>query len=350
MITYKSSGVDSAAGDNLINKIKNFSISKTNVLSDIGGFAGLFKLPKINNPVLVSGTDGVGTKLKLAFKTNIHNTVGIDLVAMCINDIITNGATPLFFLDYFACSKLNVDVTESVISGIVEGCRQASCALLGGETAELPGMYHESEYDLAGFAVGIVDQSKIIDGSKVQEGDSIIGLPSTGLHSNGFSLARKVLFEYCHFDLDEALELLQGKTIADALLCPTKIYNDCVQKVIKEINIKAMCHVTGGGIPGNLPRIFPDNFVAFLNDNWLKSDIQKLIERTKLVDISEIRNVFNDGIGFIFICSKESEESVLSLLRESGEKPIVIGEMKRNNYALDFENRVIYNVSNDSKG
>ncbi|HQP39541.1 MAG TPA: phosphoribosylformylglycinamidine cyclo-ligase, partial [Polyangiaceae bacterium] len=262
-ITYKDAGVDIDAGDELVERIKPLArrVRIPEVLDDIGGFAGMCAVPAgLDQPVLVSGTDGVGTKLEVAFATGVHDTVGIDLVAMCVNDVVTTGARPLFFLDYFATSKLDVDVAEAVIRGITEGCRQAGCALMGGETAELPGMYRPGTYDLAGFAVGVAERSLILDGKEARPGDVVIGVASSGLHSNGYSLARRVVREVAQDDYSREIETL-GCTIGKALLTPTRIYAAAVRAVLDSVPhgaVRAFSHITGGGLPGNLPRVLPN--------------------------------------------------------------------------------------------
>jgi formyltetrahydrofolate-dependent phosphoribosylglycinamide formyltransferase len=262
-ISYREAGVDMVAGDELVDRIKPFAKMTRipEVLSDVGGFAGLCAVPEgIEKPVLVSGTDGVGTKLKVAFLTGVHDTIGQDLVAMCVNDIITTGARPLFFLDYFGTGKLDVGVAENVVKGIANACRESGCALLGGETAELPGMYAEGEYDLAGFTVGVVARAKIVDGKRVVEGDRVIGLASSGLHSNGYSLARRVLFDALKLEVADRPAQLGGKSVGEALLAPTRLYPRHVQAVLAAgIDVHAMSHITGGGLPGNLPRVLPDH-------------------------------------------------------------------------------------------
>jgi phosphoribosylformylglycinamidine cyclo-ligase len=258
-LTYREAGVDIDAGDELVRRIKPLA-ERTRIaeqLGGIGGFAGLCGLPSgMREPILVSGTDGVGTKLKIAFMANVHDTVGIDLVAMCVNDVATTGARPLFFLDYFATGKLDVDTAEQVVKGIAEGCKQAGCALLGGETAELPGFYAAGEYDLAGFSVGVVEKSAIIDGSKVRPGDVVLGVSSSGLHSNGYSLARKALLERAGLGLDQVVPEL-GEPLAAALLRPTRIYVKAIQAALAAGEVRSLCHITGGGLPENLPRVLP---------------------------------------------------------------------------------------------
>src|SRR4051794_15344516 len=271
-ISYREAGVDIDAGDELVERIKPFAKMTRipEVLSDVGGFAGLCAVPQgIEDPILVSGTDGVGTKLKVAFLTGVHDTIGQDLVGMCVNDVITTGARPLFFLDYFGTGKLDVAVAEQVVKGIANACREAGCALLGGETAELPGMYAEGEYDLAGFTVGVVARAKIVDGKRVSAGDVAIGLPSSGLHSNGYSLARKVLLEGMALKMGDRPPALGGKSVGEALLTPTRLYARHVQALLGAgIDVRAMSHITGGGIPGNVPRVLPDALGLRIDATW----------------------------------------------------------------------------------
>jgi phosphoribosylformylglycinamidine cyclo-ligase len=281
-ISYREAGVDIDAGDDLVERIKPFAKMTRipEVLGDVGGFAGLCAVPSgIEDPVLVSGTDGVGTKLKVAFLTGVHDTIGFDLVGMCVNDIVTTGARPLFFLDYFATGKLDVGVAERVVKGIAEACRESGCALLGGETAELPGMYADGEYDLAGFAVGVVGRAKIVDGKRVTAGDKVLGVASSGLHSNGYSLARRVLFDAMKLGLADRPAQLEGKTVAEALLAPTRLYARHVQAVLGAgVDVRAISHITGGGLPGNLPRVLPDGLGVKLAAPWKRPGIVVLIE------------------------------------------------------------------------
>jgi phosphoribosylformylglycinamidine cyclo-ligase len=340
-VTYRQAGVDIDAGDELVERIKPLS-KKTRiaeVLSDVGGFAGMCRVPGgIEDPVLVSGTDGVGTKLKVAFATGVHDTIGIDLVAMSVNDVITTGARPLFFLDYFATGKLDVAVAEKVVTGIARGCELSGCALLGGETAELPGMYAAGEYDLAGFCVGVVARSRIIDGTRVVEGDGIIGLPSSGLHSNGYSLARKVLT-----DLDERPPELEGKSVAQALLEPTRLYAKLVQSLLAEGHeLRAMCHVTGGGLPGNLPRVLPEGLGASVRSNLPRAPIFDLVAARGPVDVAEMRRAFNLGVGLVLVVPKGAVRAVSESLRALGEAPLEMGEVVTVPQGTPFEERVRY--------
>jgi phosphoribosylformylglycinamidine cyclo-ligase len=295
----------------------------------------------IDEPVLVSGTDGVGTKLKVAFLTGVHDTIGQDLVGMCVNDIITCGARPLFFLDYYGTGKLDVAVAESVVKGIALACKEAGCALLGGETAELPGMYAGGEYDLAGFIVGVVARSKIVDGKKVAEGDKILGLASSGLHSNGYSLARRVLFDAMKLAPGDTPEILGGATVGEALLAPTRLYPRHVQAVLAAgVEVHAMSHITGGGLPGNLPRVLPDPLGARLTSRWKRPAILELI--ASKVDEHELRRVFNLGIGFVFVVAAADLERTREALRAIGEEAIDLGEVVRMPEGTDFEARVVF--------
>ena len=325
---YKSAGVDIEKANQLISDVKSRikETFRTEVMSDIGGFAGFFDLvkDKFSDPVLVSSVDGVGTKLKLAFLSNNHSTVGIDLVAMCVNDIITTGAEPLFFLDYFATGKIKENIFNQVISGIIEGCKQANCALLGGETAEMPDFYKEGEYDLAGFVVGIVDKETIIDGSTVKIGNKIIGISSSGVHSNGFSLIRKIFAEKDYFKTFEALE----KPLIEILLEPTKIYVSPVIKLIKNFQVNGMAHITGGGLLENIPRILPERAKALINcQNWECPEIFKLIKEYGNVDDMEMFKVFNNGIGYIIIVNENDVQDVLSFLNSLSFNSFEIGEI-----------------------
>ena len=303
MTTYRDAGVDIDAGDEFVDRISPLvrSTFRPEVLTDLGGFGGLFRLQahRYAEPVLVSGTDGVGTKLKIAFLTDRHDTVGIDLVAMCVNDIVVSGAEPLFFLDYFATGKLAVPKAEAVLKGIAEGCRQAGCALIGGETAEMPSFYAEGEYDLAGFAVGVVDRPKIIDGRSIVPGDALIGLASTGLHSNGYSLARRVLLDQTKLSVTSRLPEFD-LPVGDVLLTPTRIYAKQILTLIQECPIKGIAHITGGGITENLPRVFPSGVRAQVRRSaWSVPPIFQAIARLGQVERKEMYRVFNMGIGLI---------------------------------------------------
>jgi len=331
-ITYRQAGVDIDAGDALVERIARLAkpTRTPEVIADIGGFAGLCALPSgLEEPILVSGTDGVGTKLKVAFATGVHDTVGIDLVAMCVNDIITVGARPLFFLDYFAIGKLDVDVGEAVVRGVAEGCKQAGCALLGGETAELPGMYAAGEYDLAGFAVGVVDRKKMLDGTRAAAGDKIIGVASSGLHSNGFSLARRVLEGEMKLSMSARIDAL-GKTVGEALLVPTKIYARAVAKLLAELGdgLHGLAHITGGGLEGNVPRVLPKRLGARLDlGTYTRPAIFDVIAQGGPVDEAEMRRTFNLGVGLCAVVAPEAEARALAALRDAGETAWSFGEV-----------------------
>jgi len=335
-ITYKDAGVDIDAGASLVERIKPLarSVSRPEVLGSIGGFSGLCSIPtRYREPILVSGTDGVGTKLKTAFATGRHDTVGIDLVAMAVNDVAVIGAEPLFFLDYYATGRLEVSVAGKVIEGVVEGCRQAGCALLGGETAELPGLYAGDDYDLAGFCVGVVERGDIRDGSDIEAGDIVIGLPSSGLHSNGHSLARKVLLETLDLALDATPDSLGGASVADELLRPTLIYVDALAALGRAgVRFKAAAHITGGGLLDNCPRMLPearDLATRLDTSTWSVPPIFDLIQSAG-VDTAEMRRTFNLGIGMAIVLSRGDTDSALAAL--SGHTPSalparVIGEV-----------------------
>ncbi|MCB9599467.1 MAG: phosphoribosylformylglycinamidine cyclo-ligase [Sandaracinus sp.] len=344
-LTYKDAGVDMEAGDRLVDRIKPLAArTKTPlVLGGVGGFAGLCALPPdIEEPVLVSGTDGVGTKLKLAFLTGRHDTVGIDLVAMCVNDVITVGARPLFFLDYFATGRLDVAIGEAVVSGIAEGCRQAGCALLGGETAELPGFYADGEYDLAGFSVGVVGKKSVLDGSAVQEGDVLLGLASSGLHSNGYSLARRALLDHAGLSLDSIPDGL-GETLADALLRPTRIYADATRVALSVGGVHALSHITGGGLPGNLPRVLPKHLGAEIDGRWPEPAVFDLVRRAGRVEEAEMRRTFNLGVGLVVVAAADRAAAIQAALEQSGERVFRIGHVVPSNVdPEDYEARVTY--------
>ena len=331
MTTYRDAGVDIDAGDEFVDRITPLvrSTFRPEVLTDLGGFGGLFRLQAhhLTDPVLVSGTDGVGTKLKIAFLMNRHDTVGIDLVAMCVNDIVVSGAEPLFFLDYFATGKLAVSTAESVVGGIAEGCRQAGCALIGGETAEMPSFYADGEYDLAGFAVGIVDRPKIIDGRGIVPGDKVVGLASSGLHSNGYSLARKVLLDQNGWKVDTRISELD-QTLGEVLLTPTRIYAKQILALAKEYPLKGIAHITGGGITENLPRVLPPHCAARIQRAaWPVLPLCRLIQERGSVDTEEMYRVFNMGIGLTLVTSPAYVEPVLKRARELGDESYVIGEI-----------------------
>ncbi|KYG08773.1 phosphoribosylaminoimidazole synthetase [Sorangium cellulosum] len=331
-VTYREAGVDIDAGDALVERIKRLAkpTRTPEVLADVGGFAGLCALPGgLSEPVLVSGTDGVGTKLKVAFATGVHHTVGIDLVAMCVNDVLTVGARPLFFLDYFATGKLDVDVGEAVVRGIADGCKQAGCALIGGETAELPGMYADGEYDLAGFAVGVVERSRILDGKRIAPGDAVLAVASSGLHSNGYSLARRVLEKEMGLRMSDRVDEL-GATVGDALLTPTRIYARAITALLAACGdaVRGLSHITGGGLPGNLPRVLPDGLGAQLDlRSYQRPAIFHLLQRGGPVDEAEMRRTFNLGVGLVAVVDKAAADNAIDALAASGERAWVLGEI-----------------------
>lgn len=331
MTTYRDAGVDIDAGDEFVSRITPLvrSTFRKEVLTDLGGFGGLFKLDsaRYKEPVLVSGTDGVGTKLKVAFMMDRHNTVGIDLVAMCVNDIAVSGAEPLFFLDYFATGKLSISTAESVVSGIVEGCRQAGCALIGGETAEMPSFYAEGEYDLAGFAVGVVEKSTIIDGRRVRPGDALIGVASSGMHSNGFSLVRRILFDQGKLDIHARPPELD-RPLGEALLTPTRIYVNTIRALIDQVTVKGIAHITGGGLTENVPRVLPNGTIARLHRGmWPVPPIFSVIQRCGMVSDEEMYRVFNMGIGLVIVADATEADRMIDLLDTMGEAAWRIGEV-----------------------
>ena len=328
-LSYRDAGVDIDAGDALVDRIKPFAkkTMREGVLGGIGGFGALFEVPKkYREPVLVSGTDGVGTKLKLAFELNRHDTVGIDLVAMSVNDILVQGAEPLFFLDYFACGKLHVDTAASVVQGIAKGCEISGCALIGGETAEMPGMYPDGEYDLAGFAVGVVEKSKIIDGSTILPGDVVIGLASSGAHSNGYSLVRKII-ERSNPDLGAPFD--GDRSLADAIMAPTHIYVKPLLALMNALPVKGMAHITGGGLTENVPRVLPPGAKAVLQKSaWQRPKLFDWLQQEGGVAEAEMHRVFNCGIGMVVIVAQEHRRHALDLLHAAGEKAAEIGTIE----------------------
>jgi phosphoribosylformylglycinamidine cyclo-ligase len=331
-LTYRDAGVDTDEGDRLVEVIKPLArpTLRPEVLAGIGGFGGLFALDvrKYREPVLVSGTDGVGTKLKIAFLADRHDTVGIDLVAMCVNDIAVLGAEPLFFLDYYATGKLSPEQAAQVVKGIAEGCRQAGCALIGGETAELPGFYQAGEYDLAGFAVGCVERSRIVDGRSVSPGDAVVGVASSGLHSNGYSLARRALLE--RHGLSTRLEALGGRTLADVLLEPTRIYAKDVLALLEKVPVKAIAHVTGGGLPGNVPRNLPEGTRAVLDERrWPRPPIFDHIEREGQVTREEMHRTFNMGLGLVLVTAPSEALRAQEILRGRGLDSWLVGSIEK---------------------
>ena len=327
-LSYADAGVDMVAGDALVDAIKPFAkrTMREGVMAGIGGFGAMFEISKkYKEPVLVSGTDGVGTKLKLAFHLNRHDTVGIDLVAMSVNDILVQGAEPLFFLDYFACGKLDVATATDVIKGVAFGCEQAGCALIGGETAEMPSMYPEGEYDLAGFAVGAVEKSKIIDGSKIVPGDVILGMASSGIHSNGFSLVRKII-DVAKPDLNADFH---GRSLADALIAPTRIYVKPLLALMAEMEVKGMAHITGGGLVENVPRVLGDKLTAVLDSAaWDMPPLFKWLQQHGGVADAEMHRVFNCGIGMVVIVAPEIADAAMAQLNAAGETVTRIGTIR----------------------
>jgi phosphoribosylformylglycinamidine cyclo-ligase len=325
-LTYREAGVDIDAGEALVDRIRPMAqrTMRPEVLAGIGGFGALFEISKkYKHPVMVSGTDGVGTKLKLAFRLKKHDTIGIDLVAMSVNDILVSGAEPAFFLDYFACGKLDVDVAAEVMKGIAEGCHQAGCALIGGETAEMPGMYDPQEYDLAGFAVGLVDKGSIIDGSKIAAGDAVIGLASSGCHSNGYTLVRTVVAR-SSTDLYEPFE--GERTLGDALLEPTRIYVKPVLATLAKVEVKGLAHITGGGLTENIPRVLPDNVCARLDSTrWTQPAIFAWLKRMGNIESAEMHRTFNCGIGMAMVVPKAEAKAAIDALALYGVEAFEIG-------------------------
>ncbi|WP_298036967.1 phosphoribosylformylglycinamidine cyclo-ligase [uncultured Desulfuromonas sp.] len=331
--TYKDAGVDIDAGNRFVELIKPLvrATSRPEVLTDIGGFGGLFSLhgDKYEKPTLVAATDGVGTKLKLAFLLDKHDTVGIDLVAMCVNDIVVQGAEPLFFLDYLATGKLAPEKGADIVRGIAEGCKQSGCALIGGETAEMPGFYADGEYDLAGFSVGVVDNSRIVDGSSITVGDRVIGIASSGLHSNGYSLARKVLFERMGLALDATLPEI-GRPLGEELITPTRIYVKAILNLLRDFQIKGIAHITGGGVVENIPRILPKHCQAIIEKNsWDKPPIFEVLRQGGNIDELEMYRTFNYGIGMVLVVPEEEAEDVMLRLSGLKETAFPIGEIAK---------------------
>ncbi|MCI1194245.1 phosphoribosylformylglycinamidine cyclo-ligase [Bifidobacterium pseudolongum subsp. globosum] len=329
---YENAGVSVEAGYEVVKRIKSH-VARTDrlgVVSGIGGFGGLFDLASLNykEPVLISGTDGVGTKLVIAKLMGKHDTIGVDCVAMCVNDVVAQGAQPLFFLDYIACGKNDPAVLEQVVSGVADGCVQAGAALIGGETAEMPGMYDEDEYDLAGFTVGCVERSKIVDGSAIAEGDVLIGLPSTGVHSNGFSLVRKALFEQAGYTVETRLPELGDRTLGDVLLTPTKIYVKALMPLFEADLVHGVAHITGGGFIENVPRMLPEGLAARIElGSWPVPPIFDVIERAGSVDHMEMFNIFNMGIGMVVAVPADREDELMNLLANAGEQGYRIGSV-----------------------
>lgn len=331
-LNYRDAGVDIDAGNDLIDRIKPLAAAtkRPGVMAGLGGFGALFELPldRYKEPVLVSGTDGVGTKLKLAMDLNKHDTIGIDLVAMCVNDLIVQGAEPLFFLDYYATGKLNVDAATDVVAGIAEGCKRSNAALIGGETAEMPGMYQAEDYDLAGFCVGVVEKSKIIDGSKVKTGDVLIGLPSSGPHSNGYSLIRKVI-EVSGADLSESFD---GATLGERLLEPTTIYIKPLLALLEEVDVHAMSHITGGGLLENIPRVMPENCCAVIDKNsWVRPAVFNWLQETGNIEDNEMYRTFNNGVGMVLILDESHADKAMAILKENQIQAMRIGHIEEKN-------------------
>ncbi|MBD5228339.1 MAG: phosphoribosylformylglycinamidine cyclo-ligase [Bacteroidales bacterium] len=329
--SYEASGVNLEAGYEVVSRIKKHvaSTNRPGVMGNIGAFGGMFDLGSLGyrHPILVSGTDGVGTKLKLAFELDRHDTIGIDAVAMCVNDVLAQGARPLVFLDYVAVGKNHPAVVEAIVSGVAEGCRQAECALVGGETAEMPGMYSDGEYDIAGFTVGAVEKDRLIDCSKVAVDDILIALHSSGVHSNGFSLVRKVIAD-AGLDLNKEYEEIPGRTLGEALLEPTRIYVKPVHKLLEEVDVHGIAHITGGGFDENIPRIFPNGQGAVINEGtWEIPGVFRLIEKYGNIPHREMFNIFNMGVGMVIAVDPEDAEKTLEVLRAAGEKPVVIGRV-----------------------
>jgi phosphoribosylformylglycinamidine cyclo-ligase len=326
-LSYKDAGVDIDAGNALVERIKHVAKKTTRpeVMGGLGGFGGLCEIPEgYKQPVLVSGTDGVGTKLRLAMDLNKHDTIGIDLVAMCVNDLIVAGAEPLYFLDYYATGKLNIDTAAAVVTGIGKGCELSGCALVGGETAEMPGMYHGEDYDLAGFCTGVVEKSEIIDGSKVRTGDALIGVASSGPHSNGYSLIRKII-EVSKADLDQDVG---GRPLKDALMEPTRIYVKSVLQLMKDVQVNALSHITGGGLLENIPRVLPDNSKALIDKtSWDLPPVFKWLQDNGNVDPVEMYRTFNCGVGLVICVKAEQKQQALDSLIANGENAWVIGEI-----------------------
>ncbi len=328
-LSYKDAGVDINAGNALVERIKPEvkRTTRAEVIGGLGGFGALCAIPsKYKEPVLVSGTDGVGTKLRLAIDLKNHDTIGIDLVAMCVNDLVVQGAEPLFFLDYYATGKLDVDVAADVVKGIADGCVQSGCALVGGETAEMPGMYHAGDYDLAGFCVGVVEKSEIIDGSRVKNGDALIALGSSGPHSNGYSLVRKVIDVA---GVNPATELLDNKPLSEHVLAPTKIYVKSVLALIKQADVHAIAHLTGGGFWENIPRVLPKNTKAVIDEkSWKWPSVFNWLQEKGNIDTYEMYRTFNCGVGMVIALPQEQVETALAILKQAGENAWLIGHIE----------------------
>ncbi len=339
-LTYKKAGVDIDEGERFVDMITPL-VRKTfrpGVMTDIGSFGALFRLDtkRYRHPVLVSGTDGVGTKLKIAFLADRHDTVGIDLVAMCVNDILTSGADPLFFLDYFATGRLKPEKAADVVKGITAGCIESGCALVGGETAEMPGFYAKGEYDLSGFAVGVVEKERIIDGSSIRAGDALVGIVSNGLHSNGYSLVRKVFFDLGKMKVGKYVPEL-GKSLGEELLRPTRIYVKAFNALRKRVDIKGMAHITGGGIPGNLPRIIPKGLRAVVYEgSWPRQPIFSLVERLGGVPHDDMRRTFNMGVGLILVVEERHQRRAIDILKKNGYDAYPIGMIEKGRHGVSY--------------
>ncbi|GGF96797.1 phosphoribosylformylglycinamidine cyclo-ligase [Paenibacillus albidus] len=337
---YKNAGVDIAAGNEAVERMKKH-VKRTyrpEVMTELGGFGALFGLnkDKYEEPVLVSGTDGVGTKLKIAFAADRHDTIGIDAVAMCVNDIVVQGAEPLFFLDYLACDKVIPEKIEAIVAGIAEGCHQAGCALIGGETAEMPGMYSEGEYDIAGFTVGVVDKAKLVTGASISAGDTVIGLASSGVHSNGFSLVRKLLLESGGYGLNDVVDEL-GAPLVDVLLAPTKIYVKPLLALLEQLPVKGMAHITGGGFIENIPRMLPDGVNVEINYGaWPILPIFDLLQKQGDVSNRDMFTTFNMGVGLVLVVDVANGERALELLKASGEEAYIIGTVTKGERIVTF--------------
>ena len=343
-MTYKDAGVDIDAGNRSVQLIKDCvkATYRPEVLGDLGGFGGLFALQasKYKEPVLVSGTDGVGTKLRLAFMLDKHDTIGQDAVAMCVNDILVQGAEPLFFLDYLAVGKLDPEQVADVVKGVASACRESGCALIGGETAEMNGFYPEGEYDIAGFAVGVAEKSKLITSEKVKEGDILLGLPSSGVHSNGYSLVRKIVFEHKGFKGNEYIEEL-GKTIGEELLTPTRLYPQSCLPLLREFDLHGLVHITGGGFYDNIPRALPEAFAVEINaETWQVPAIFKLLQQWGNVDWHEMYRTFNMGIGMVLIASVDEAEKIEAFLAARGETVYEIGRVVKGNHDVTIKGGV----------
>ncbi|WP_334077727.1 phosphoribosylformylglycinamidine cyclo-ligase [Paenibacillus sanfengchensis] len=339
---YKNAGVDIAAGNEAVERMKKH-VKRTfrpEVMTDLGGFGALFGLnkDKYEEPVLVSGTDGVGTKLKIAFAMDKHDTIGIDAVAMCVNDIVVQGAEPLFFLDYLACDKVVPEKIEAIVSGIAEGCHESGCALIGGETAEMPGMYAEGEYDIAGFTVGVVDKRKIVNGSTIAAGDTVIGLASSGVHSNGFSLVRKLLLEQAGYSLQDRLPELGDAALGEVLLTPTKLYVKPVLSLLEQVQVKGMAHITGGGFIENIPRVLPEGVNVEIDyGSWPALPIFSLLQEQGDVSNRDMFTTFNMGIGLVIVVAEQDAAAAQDALRAAGETPYVIGRVTEGERIVTFK-------------